>query len=227
MPTLHEIFSYLSKLVRSWWLIVPVVVGAVRLVEWLFRHGKPFPIPPRARWCIAIGGVFIAQFLAYEDTERARALLDREKTSLDGQLKGAKEENDVLSKKNQALSQQPRVRKTAIRGEQRKTPSESNKIAIDGISQLAEKGTLIQQAWLSTGDTEALKSDYAKWLADAMKLLASELEASYGTQFQNARGSAFMGCPPGKSNEGCGYWQDIQGKRATLMNFITELRQAR
>lgn len=102
-----------------------------------------------------------------------------------------------------------------------------DKATIDGIAQLADRGTRIQEAFVRTDDTAAMKIDYEKWLVDAVSLLTSQAGTSYAVQFKNAHGSAMMGCPVGHPISGCGYWQEIQAKRTVLMDFITELRQPR
>jgi hypothetical protein len=81
------------------------------------------------------------------------------------------------------------------------------------ISALADQGTNIQEAWIRTNDTATLIKQHDEWSAEGAKLLANSLGASYSVQFKNAHGSAWMGCPDGHSVQGCGYWQDIQGKR--------------
>jgi hypothetical protein len=223
MPSFPEIFEYLSKLIRSWWLVVPLVVGAVRLVEWLFRHGRPFPIPPRVRWAIAIGGVIAAQFLAYEDVEKERRKLSSEKTSLEDQLNKAKKENETLSKANKELSQHPQNAPEATPKGSR--TSASRNALIDQIVHFADRGSEIQSAWLKSNDTETLKKDFDKWATEITKALDSGVDRSYAAQFRNAHGSAFMGCPTGHSVDGCGYWQEVTGKNTMLMNAVTELRQ--
>ncbi len=95
---------------------------------------------------------------------------------------------------------------------------------INQIARLADRGTAIQTAWMKANDTAAFIAEYEKWTKDADTLLNS-VGTSYAVQFRNARGSAMMGCPADHSIKGCGYWQDINGKNATLISFITELRQ--
>lgn len=61
--------------------MVPVVVGAIRLIEWIFRHSKPIPFfSPRVRWGIALAGICIAQFIAYSDLSDENGRLSEAKT---------------------------------------------------------------------------------------------------------------------------------------------------
>jgi hypothetical protein len=231
MPSVSEIFAYLSKLVRSWWLLVPIVVGTVRLVEWLFRHGRPFPIPPRVRWAIAIGGVIAAQFLTYEDVENERRKLSSEKASLEGQLRTKKEENETLSSANKELSKRlqdaPQSNLPRPKGSQQPRTRVPQDAVITEIARLADRGTEIQSAWLKSDDTAMLIREYTRWTDEVMNTLNSGAGSSYTVQFKNAHGSAFMGCPSNHSVDGCGYWQEISGKNTMLMNAVTELRQRR
>jgi hypothetical protein len=71
MPVLAE---YAWKVFRCWWIVVPVVVGAIRLIEWIFRHSKPIPFfSPRVRWGIALAGICIAQFYLLDLTGKGSA----------------------------------------------------------------------------------------------------------------------------------------------------------
>ena len=116
--------------------------------------------------------------------------------------------------------------KIELRGQKTSDPAREERLA-SMLGRMAEHGTQIQSAFESTGDTERLKKSWSTWVSKTSGWLAASLNASYAIQFKNAQGSAWMGCPSGKSMEGCGYWQDIQAKKTVLMNVITDIRSGR
>ncbi len=98
---------------------------------------------------------------------------------------------------------------------------------IGGIAGLADRGAKIQADFIKTNDVETLKKKRLEWATDAITFLNAQVDPSYAIQFNNAHGSAMMGCPVNRSADGCGYWQDIQGKKEALMSALTEMRQRR
>jgi hypothetical protein len=90
------LYDYVRKVFLSWWIVVPVVVGGIRLIEWFFREGKPFSfLSSKVRWRIALLGLVIAQFMAYRDAldERdtartARASAEKTTTALKERVTG-------------------------------------------------------------------------------------------------------------------------------------------
>ena len=118
------------------------------------------------------------------------------------------------------LRLQQQQKKTFSAGGGTSAPSK----AIAAISHIVERGNAIQADWLRTNDTDKLKNDYGPWIHSAENNLQWLVGSSYVAQFNNAHGTASMGCPNAHTVEGCGYWQEISGKNQALMNAITELR---
>lgn len=90
---------------------------------------------------------------------------------------------------------------------------------------LADHGASIQKDWLRTNNDPALVKSYGEWIEECSTTLNNLSDAAYVIQFKNAHGSALMGCPTNHSVNGCGYWQEIQGKNQMLMNVIADLQR--
>ena len=96
---------------------------------------------------------------------------------------------------------------------------------INQIALLLNEGDSIRQTFLDIGDTELIKQQYIMWSERTYAYLSKNLGNSYAVQFKNAHGNAGTGMPSGRSIEGGGYWQEIQGKNLALNDFIGELRR--
>lgn len=80
-------------------------------------------------------------------------------------------------------------------------------------------GQLIQNDFIKSNDVSRLAQLEDQWVQQVYDFLLKNVRASTAMQFTNAHGNASMGCPSGHSVQGCGYWQDIQGKRDFLNNL--------
>lgn len=94
----------------------------------------------------------------------------------------------------------------------------------DELAVLVQQGGAIQQEFIDHNDDQLLAEKWSLWRKQVGVYLGSRLGGSYAVQFESAHGNAWMGCPVGHSVKGCGYWQDIQGKKDFLNALITETR---
>lgn len=120
---------------------------------------------------------------------------------------------------------QQRAEKPVVGHPQYNVPSELSSDLIAELTRLLDQGTAAQNRFIATNDTEELKRLHAEWLATTGTFLEKKLGASYAMQFINAHGNAFMGCPEGRRVDGCGYWQDVQGKKDMLIQIVSEVRR--
>jgi hypothetical protein len=100
--------------------------------------------------------------------------------------------------------------------------------ADDVITQLAifvDEGSQIQATFIGTDDAKKELEEGNEWATRANRYLLAHLGASYSIQFRNCDGSAWMGMPSNHSVEGGGYWQNIEGKKNCLNEFIHDLRR--
>jgi len=88
------------------------------------------------------------------------------------------------------------------------------------IGKFAQAGREIQSTFIKTDDVPLMAKQETDWIKQINDFLVKNVRESAAIQFTNARGDAFMGCPVGHRADGCGYWQDIQGK----INFLINLR---
>jgi len=127
------------------------------------------------------------------------------------------------------VSEQNQPPKANLRGQTPSGPSSSKgqdvEKLISELTRLANQGTAAQDTFLAHNDTEELKGLRIRWIADTTRFLEARLGESYALQFNNAHGSAMMGCPEGHRVDGCGYWQDIEGKKDSLMAIISDIRR--
>jgi hypothetical protein len=96
------------------------------------------------------------------------------------------------------------------------------------VAQLAifiDEGSQIQGRFIASNDAEAELKEANEWAAGVQKFLIQYLDASYAIQFRNSAGNALMGMPVNHSVVGGGYWQNIEGKKICLNEFIRDLRQ--
>ena len=87
------------------------------------------------------------------------------------------------------------------------------------IGKFAETGREIQNTFIGTDDVPLIAKQENDWIKQTYDFLLKNVRESAAIQFTNARGDAFMGCPTGHMANGCGYWQDIQGKISFLINL--------
>lgn len=126
----------------------------------------------------------------------------------------------------------PRVETT--QGQQQIVPRHPDRASKPGssaiVTRLAEfidEATAIQNRFIATNDAKRQLDEGNEWATRVSKYLAENLDVSYASQFRNAHGSAWMGMPNGRSVEGGGYWQTIEGKKNCLNEFIGELRRSK
>jgi hypothetical protein len=93
------------------------------------------------------------------------------------------------------------------------------------IGRFGDSGADIQQFFIITDDVQGFRKRRIDWIAETYLYLFKQVGEAYAISFNAAHGNAFMGCPVNHSADGCGDWQDIQGKRDALTQIVTELRQ--
>jgi hypothetical protein len=109
-------------------------------------------------------------------------------------------------------------------------PKERAHSGTDPIADLArfiDEADKIQQRFLETNDAKAELKESDEWANRVYEYLQRSLDNSYAIQFRNAHGTAWMGMPVNHSVEGGGYWQNIEGKKNCLNEFVGELRRAK
>lgn len=87
---------------------------------------------------------------------------------------------------------------------------------LQALAQYAYGGNIIQNTFARGGDTGRLTKEYSQWVISVETFLTKNVRPSASLQFKNVHGNAFMGCPPNTPADGCGIWQDIQGKKDFL-----------
>lgn len=105
-------------------------------------------------------------------------------------------------------------------------PAARNKIngVVSDLANFIQEGSDIQARFLSSNDAEKELAEGNDWATRVNTYLLQHLDSSYALQFRNASGNAWMGMPANHSIEGGGYWQNIEGKKNCLTDFIKELR---
>ena len=101
-----------------------------------------------------------------------------------------------------------------------KTPPAIDEKALVQIGKFAQAGQEIQGTFIRTSDVDLIAKQRADWIKQVADFLAKNVRESTAMQFINSHGEAMMGCPSGTAANGCGYWQDIEGK----VNFLINLR---
>ena len=94
----------------------------------------------------------------------------------------------------------------------------------DEMSDFLDEASLIQQGFIQTNDVDAITARRQSWADRVQAYLEQNLGHSYAITFKNASGSAWMGCPVGRSVAGCVYWQELEGKKKKLDEIVTEVR---
>jgi hypothetical protein len=95
--------------------------------------------------------------------------------------------------------------------------------AIEQLGKLMKEGDAIRDTFVH-GDDTLIVAASADWSMRAEAFL-DQLGPGYREQFDAAHGSAFMGCPVGRSADRCGYYQEIRGKEQFLSELISDLRR--
>jgi hypothetical protein len=207
---------------------VPVIVGAVRLFEWLFRHSKPFPIGPRLRWAIAVVGVVVAQFLTYREADKERTNLSLQKTKLETQLRL---KSQALDKANDDLrelrSRVPKVIDRDGRGDAAKR-IEAQTVEIRAqLSGFVKRGIELRNGWSKTlGEAENIQRPNAEavqaWHASLEKYVATIPRGDiYVVRFQippQTGGSV----PIGMNVNLSGFWELIASDLGHLNELISD-----
>lgn len=93
------------------------------------------------------------------------------------------------------------------------------------LGRLLNQGTVAQNKFIATNDVKELRQLRGEWITAVNAFLTRKVGDAYAISFRNAHGNAMMGCPTNHSVDGCGDWQDIEGKRDMLMQILSELRR--
>jgi hypothetical protein len=93
------------------------------------------------------------------------------------------------------------------------------------LGRLLSHGTAAQNKFIATNDVKEFRQLRGEWITEVNAFLARKVGDAYAISFRNAHGNAFMGCPTNHSVDGCGDWQDIEGKKDMLMQILSELRR--
>ena len=87
------------------------------------------------------------------------------------------------------------------------------------LARFAAAGQIIQNNFVKSDDVVLLGQQRNQWIMQVYNFLLKNVRESTAIQFLNAHGNASMGCPTGRSADGCANWQDIEGKRDFLNNL--------
>jgi hypothetical protein len=238
MPTPAEIVGYLWTVGREWWIIVPLLVGAIRLYEWLFRHGQPLPIfSPRARWYIALAGVVLAQFVAFLELQRgskeklnslttASDHLKQDKAALEATVKAMDKQISDLSKQ----AKQPRTsnggpdgaRLEVLRKEmedRRRRTNVSNRLA-----QFIMEGGALQDRCIREQGSAAVEAAVNDWFRRATTYIDGAMGQSFVVRFQNISDKTYHDSPLNYPLDRTGVYNGIRGRVERLHEFIRELQ---
>ena len=124
VPTTAQIiFKYLITILHYWWALLPGLVMPLRNVyKWLHPRHEELEIPHWVRLSSVMAAVFLAQFLAFQNSERNLATVIEEKRQFSialntesTQLQDAKHENDVLKKQKPAVELKNSLRRRVVR----------------------------------------------------------------------------------------------------------------
>jgi hypothetical protein len=100
----------------------------------------------------------------------------------------------------------------------------STKNLVGQLAIFIDEGSQIQTRFIASNDPQAELEEANEWVARVQKYLVENLDTSYAIQFRNSAGNAWMGMPVNHSVVGGGYWQNIEGKKNCLNEFIRDLR---
>lgn len=100
----------------------------------------------------------------------------------------------------------------------------STKSIVGRLAIFIDEGSQIQTQFIASNDAKAELEESNEWVARVQKYLIENLDHSYAIQFRNCAGNAWMGMPVNHSVVGGGYWQNIEGKKNCLNEFIRDLR---
>ena len=106
-----------------------------------------------------------------------------------------------------------------------KSSSPSTRGIVGQLAIFINEGSEIQRRFIASNDEQAELQEANEWATRVENYLIKNLDASYGIQFRNSAGNAWMGMPANHSVVGGGYWQNIEGKKNCLNGFIGALRQ--
>ncbi len=107
VPTIDQIIlKYLITILHYWWALLPGLVMPLRnIYKWLHPRHEELEIPHWVRLSSVLAAVFLAQFLAFQNSERNLAIVIEQKRqfsmALDTrstQLQDANHEIDILKK---------------------------------------------------------------------------------------------------------------------------------
>ena len=101
----------------------------------------------------------------------------------------------------------------------------STKNIVGPLAIFIDEGSQIQARFIASNDAQAELKEANEWVARVQKYLIEKMDTSYAIQFRNSAGNALMGMPVNHSVVGGGYWQNIEGKKNCLNQFIRDLRQ--
>lgn len=214
------------------------------LLQWRVR-GAVETKDDAAKWAITIAVPFVifAAFLVMINLARAPYLVlndvvsqmnaqvanaDRARIDANGERDTALRDKGIAEDKIKTLEGQRKEQHpdNHTKSAEKKSIS-SNETVIDQLATFVQEGSDIQGRFLAKDDAAAELRDGDEWATRIYAYLKDRLGVSYGLQFKNATGSAWMGMPTGRSVEGGGYWQNIEGKKVCLNGFIAELRTRR
>ncbi len=218
MPSLPVEFKIFLLVFISHWQSY-ITGGAVTAVITLVERWREKTLPKRIYFIIfAVTFAMASFFMAWRDQfERAERL----QISLN-----AKPQQPAIQVNVPPISVPPAqvvIQGTSDTGFPKQNGPGEKRLA-EEIQNYIGTGVGIQEYFVKTDDLPEVKKRWLKWRDDTFSYL-KQIGPSYAVQFDQAHGSAFMGCPNGRSVEGCGYWQDIQGKNDTLSNILGELRR--
>jgi len=97
--------------------------------------------------------------------------------------------------------------------------------ALKQITLFLNQASVIETTFRTDKDVVILNNEYANWSASVEGYLGKYLDESYAVQFRNAPASPYVF--DGMPSAAAGAWQNLEGKKAALIELISDLRRGK